>query len=72
MAFVLNHVDAKHGLYTVSLHEPDAAHNRVVHVIVPVPTRGRTASNKLQTPAQMKTLATAAAKKALQDAAASL
>jgi hypothetical protein len=68
MAFILNHFQSQNGLSTLTLHEPQGAHNCVVYVVVPnaAPARGR------QTAAQLKTSAKKAAKKALIDAAASL
>ncbi|HEY0411850.1 MAG TPA: hypothetical protein VGD66_01755 [Allosphingosinicella sp.] len=66
MAFTLNHYDAANHLFTLTLYETKAAKNRVVHVIVPQAVKGRAS------PAQLMTQAKAAAKKALQDAAASL
>ncbi|HEX8670204.1 MAG TPA: hypothetical protein VF727_17720 [Allosphingosinicella sp.] len=67
MAFTLNHYDADNQLFTLTLHETAAAgKNRVVHVIVPNAVKGRVPASQLQAQAR------AAAKKTLQDAAASL
>jgi hypothetical protein len=66
MAFMLNHYDAQNHLFTLTLHDGQGPGNRVVHVIVPNQPVGRLSA------AQLKTQAKAAAKKALQDAAAAL
>jgi hypothetical protein len=68
MAFTLNDVTlgAMKGLATVSLHETVQGKNRAVHVVVPVPHPSRLTS------AMLKKQARAAAKDALQKAAAAL
>ena len=68
MAFTVNDVtiQAKHGLGYVTLHETQNGQNRVVYVVVPLPKRLR------QTAAMRTRAARAAAKEALQTAAAAL
>ena len=68
MAFIVNDVtiEAKHGLGYVTLHETDNGQNRVVYVVVPLPKRSRL------TAAMRAKAARAAAKEALQTAAAAL
>jgi hypothetical protein len=68
MAFIVNDVtvQTKHGLATVTMHETQGDQNRVVHVVVPLKSSPR------QSALMRNKAARAAAKQALQTAAAAL
>jgi hypothetical protein len=68
MAFTVQDItlQSKHGLATLTMHEIQGDQNRVIHVVVPSPSPSRL------TPAGLKKQARAAAKAALQAAAAAL